>query len=209
MRSPHRCRRSKETMPPKPRHLPLGHGVARVVGETRVQDRLDLGVSDEQVDDRRGVVAVAVHPDRQGLEAPQGQEGVPRAGHGADRVLDEARGARPELVVVGDRDRRPRRSARRGTWWWSAGRRRRPGRAGAAGTAWRRCCRPRNSASVGVGDRGDRRDVDDREQRVGRRLDPAPAGVDGPVAVEALGSVKSWDDRVIPAMGSRILAISR
>ena len=121
------------------------------------------------------------------LDAPQHQVAVERAGHRADRVLQE-----PDLVGElrcrwWPRTRRPRRSARPGTSSSSAPRRRRPGPSG--------CCRYgvanvlsttslapwpwASSATPG--------DVDDVEQWVGRRLDPHQAGAVRPVRRQRSG----------------------
>ena len=45
-------------------------------------------------------------------------------------------------------------------------------RAAAAGRGWRRCCRRRRAMPRFLRERGDRREVGELEQRVGRRLDP-------------------------------------
>ena len=71
-------------------HLLLGQLVAGVRGQARVQHGLHLGALQQPFGHGLGVVAVPVHPDAQGLEPAGGEEGVHRAGHGADGELHEA-----------------------------------------------------------------------------------------------------------------------
>ena len=54
----------------EPSHLAGGRLVTRVVGESRVEDAGDRRVSEQELDHPLGVVAVPVHPYRQGLDAP-------------------------------------------------------------------------------------------------------------------------------------------
>ena len=97
-----RCRRRvtvKRHHPAEVAHLLRGGGVTGVVGELRVQHALDGGVTDEQVDDRPGVLAVAVHPHGERLHAAQHEVAVERGGDGAGRVLREAQPVGERVVV--------------------------------------------------------------------------------------------------------------
>ena len=89
-------------MPPKSRICSGGRGVARVVGQLRVEHALDRRVADEQVDHGPGVGAVAVHAHGQRLQAPQHEVAVERRGHRARGVLGEAEPLGQLVVVHGD-----------------------------------------------------------------------------------------------------------
>ena len=67
-----------DTIPPKSRICFGGDGVPGMVGELRVEHPLDRRVADEQVDDRAGVGAVAVHAHGQRLDAAQHEVAVER-----------------------------------------------------------------------------------------------------------------------------------
>ena len=128
-------------------------------------------MSGEHVDDALGVARVAVHAHAQGLDAAQHQPRVHRAGNGADRVLVE--GDLLGDAVVGEDHRSPD----------DVGvtahvlRRRVHDDVGAERDRLRQIGRGErvvdDQQRAGLmGELGDRRDVDDAEQRVGRRLDP-------------------------------------
>ena len=126
----------------EPAHLLGRRLVTGVVGQARVQHLGHLRVAGQVLDDPLGVVAVPVHPDAEGTHAAQGQPGVERAVDAAHRVLVVRQRLRQLLVVRRPARRPPRPSGRRRTWSSSAPRRPRRGPAAAAGTGWRRCCRP-------------------------------------------------------------------
>ena len=125
---------------------------------------------------------------RQRLDPAQHQPRVERPGHRAHRVLVVRELARRAARPRPPARRRRRRSGRRGTSSSSARPRRRRARAAAAGTARRTCCRRRAAPRASCATCGQRGDVGDAEQRVGRRLDPdhlGPAGADrGPHRVD-------------------------
>ena len=70
-----------------------------MVGQLRVEDAIDGGVTDQQVDDRPRVLAVPIHPHAQRLDTAQHEVAVERRGHGAGRVLGEPQPL-GQLVVV-------------------------------------------------------------------------------------------------------------
>ena len=70
-------------------HLLGRGGVAGMVGQLRVEHPVDGGMGGEQVDDGPGVLAVAVHPQRQRLHPAQHEIAVERRGDRACRVLGE------------------------------------------------------------------------------------------------------------------------
>ena len=162
-------------------HLLGRRGVAGVVGELRVEDPLDGRVADEQVDDGAGVRAVAVHPHGERLDAAQHEVAVERRGHRAGRVLGEAQALGERVVVDGDEaadDVAVAAEVLRGRVHDDVGAER------------QRLLQVRrgervvddDERAVLVGDGGDGLDVDAREQRVGRRLQPDHRRVVGPVA---------------------------
>src|SRR6478735_9852 len=67
-----------------PLHLLRGDRVPGVLGQPGVDHLGDGRVLGEEVDDLLRVVAVPVHPDREGLQAAQREPGVERPGDGAD-----------------------------------------------------------------------------------------------------------------------------
>ena len=69
-------------------HLPLGHLVARVRLESRVEDGGDLVGAVEVGGDGLGVVAVALHAHGESLDAAGGEVGVEGRGDGADAALE-------------------------------------------------------------------------------------------------------------------------
>ena len=121
----------------------------------------------------------------------QHQVAVERARHRAGRVLEEP-DPLGDLGIARDGDtRRRRRSGHRGTSWPSARRCRRRARAAAAGTASRTCCRRRRARPAACASSRDRRDVDDGERGIGRRLDPHQRGAVVPRRASASRSVRS------------------
>ncbi len=52
--------------------------MARVVGKLWIQDAVDGGMTDEEIHDRSGVLAVAFHADRQRLDPAQHEIAVER-----------------------------------------------------------------------------------------------------------------------------------
>ncbi len=84
-------------------HLLRRHLVAGVLRQARVEHLRHLGVADQCGDDPLGVGAVPFHPDGEGLDAAQRQEGVERPGHRARSVLQE-RDLLGQFVVGGDHD---------------------------------------------------------------------------------------------------------
>ena len=145
----------------EPTHLPLGQVVTRVRLQAREEDLLDPRVLGQEAATRsalslcRSIRTASVFSPR---STSQESNGLATA---ADGVL-------MELQLLGQRPRRsrparrrPRRSGRRSTWWWSARPRPRPAPAAAGGTAWRRCCpRPPGRRRRGRSRRW--RDVGDR-----------------------------------------------
>ena len=82
-------------------HLPARHHMARVVREPRVEHPADGGVILEYLDDRARIGAVTVHPDREGLDSPQGEPGVERPGDRTHGVLQKTQPL-PQLRLGGD-----------------------------------------------------------------------------------------------------------
>ncbi len=154
-----------------------------MIGQLRVEHALDGGVAGEQVDDRACVLAVAVHPHAERLHAAQHEVAVERRRHRAGRVLREAQ-ALGELVVVDGEEPADHVAVTaevlRGRVHDDVGAER------------DRLLQVRRGERVvdddqgaaAMGELGDRLDVDAREQRVGRRLEPHHAGVVGPVVGE-------------------------
>src|SRR4051794_14251380 len=152
-------------------HLAVGHLVAGVVRQPGVVDLLHPLVGSEELDDAFGVVAVALHPDRQRLEAAQGQPGIERAGHRAHGVLVVA-DLLGEVQVPHD-DRSPDHVA---VSTGVLGRRvdddvRAQGQRTLEVRRREGVVDHEQGAGL-VGDVGQGGDVGDPEQRVGRRLDP-------------------------------------
>ena len=156
-------------------HLAASHGVPGVVGEAGVENLLD-GRLLRQPDGQLGrVVAVSVHPDRERLQPAECQVAVERPGDAAGRVLVEL--DRVEQVLwpdhrPADHVRVPAEVLRRRVdddvgpeldRLLEVGRRERviDGQLG----------------PVLVGDLGDGRDVEDLQERVGRRFDPDELGL--------------------------------
>ena len=121
------------------------------------------------------VLAVLAHAQRERLDPAQDEPGVERAGHGAERLLQEAQPLARAPGRSWRRSRRSRRSGRRGTSSSSGRRGRRRARAAAGGTARRRCCRRRAARRRRARAVGRAADVDDVQERVRRRLDPDDA----------------------------------
>jgi hypothetical protein len=69
-------------------HLPAREFALRERGQPRVVADLDLVVAGQAFGDGLGVAAVALHAQRQRLQAAQDEEGVLRGEHGAGHVLD-------------------------------------------------------------------------------------------------------------------------
>src|SRR6266513_2922919 len=71
-------------------HLPGGKRVLRMAREPGINDALDAGMLFEPLRDLHRVLAMTFHPQCQRFDAAQGEEGVERARHAAQRVLQEA-----------------------------------------------------------------------------------------------------------------------
>src|SRR5256885_5291206 len=69
------------------RHLSPGKRVLRMTRQPRVVHALDLGMLLQELRDGERIGAVSLHAQRQGLDAPQGEERVEGPGYGAHRVL--------------------------------------------------------------------------------------------------------------------------
>src|SRR5213082_16222 len=69
------------------RHLSPGKRVLRVTRQPRVVHALDPGMLLQELRDGERIGAMSLHAQRQGLDAPQGEERVEGAGYGAHRVL--------------------------------------------------------------------------------------------------------------------------
>ena len=165
----------KLTMPPKRRICRLARSwpgwLARPGKNTSVDPRM-LGQERRHL---LGVVAVPVHPHRQGAQPAQHQPGVERAGHAADRVLVEAQPLGQVVVVDHQRaaDDVGVAAAVLGG-----------GVHDHVGAEGDRLLQVRAGEGVvhddqgagRVGQLGDGGDVGDGQQRVGRRLDPDPGG---------------------------------
>ena len=128
--------------------------------------------------DLQGRRAMALHPQRQRLEAAQRQERIERPLDAADRVLQEAEPLAQFAVVADDRDAADHVGV---AVEILGGRMHHQVEAVFERTLhdrdWRRCCRrrpdrPRRRAIVAT-----RVEVDQLEQRIGRRLDPDQPGV--------------------------------
>ena len=130
----------------------------------------------QQVGHRRRVQAVAVHAHRQGLDAPQGEEAVERAGHAARRVLEEGQAGGQGVVVDHDRAAHhvgvPAQVLGRRVHHRVGAQRDRPLQV----RRGERVVHDEQGACV-AGQAGQRGDVRDAEQRVGRRLDPDHPGL--------------------------------
>src|ERR1700693_5995827 len=83
-------------------HLSLGERVLRMTRQPRVVHALDLGMLFEELRDGARLGAVPLHAQRQRLDAPQGQERIERARHGAHCVL-KMRDPLGKLRVAHDR----------------------------------------------------------------------------------------------------------
>src|ERR1700719_2483758 len=83
-------------------HLSPGERVLRMTRQPRVVHALDLGVLFEELRDGERIGAVSLHAQRQGLDAPQGQERIERARHAAHCVL-KIRDPLGKLRVAHDR----------------------------------------------------------------------------------------------------------
>ena len=92
---------------------------------------------------RRAFSQCCAHPHGERLEPAQHEPRVERAGHGAERLLQEVEALGERVVVRRDEAADRRRCGRRGTSSSSGRRGRRRARAAAAGTASRTCCRRR------------------------------------------------------------------
>ena len=157
--------------PSVPPHLTLGHLVTGVPGQRGVQHGAHRLVGAQQVHDRQGTRAMALHPERQRLETALDQVAIQRPGHGPDGVLQK-RQPRGEAAVVG----RGKAAHHVRVPAQVLGRRMDDD----VGAEAKRLLQPRRGEGVvdheqgtgSMGRLGDRRDVDDAEQRIGRCLDP-------------------------------------
>ena len=70
--------------------------------EPRIEDALDRLVAVEERRDPPRVLAVALHPESERLQAAQHEPGVERARHGAQRLLQERQPLGDRRVVRGD-----------------------------------------------------------------------------------------------------------
>ena len=152
-------------------HLLRRHLVAGMIGQPRIVDPRDPGVVRQHRRHLRAVVAVPVHPDGQGLDSAQGQPGVERAAGRADSVLQE--GQPVGQVGVGDDERA---ADHVGVAAQVLGGRVDHG-VGPEGERLLQVGRGervvhREQGAGRVRDLRERADVGDRQQRVGRRLDP-------------------------------------
>ena len=134
-----------ETMPPKSRIWRSATSWPGCDAQAGVEHALDRRVPVEEGRDRARVLAVLAHADGERLDPAQHEPRVERAGHGAERLLQEAQPLARARRRSWRRSRRSRRSGRRGTSSSSGRRRRRRARAAAGGTASRTCCRRRGS----------------------------------------------------------------
>ena len=73
-----------------------------MVGEAGVEDALDGRVLRQEGRDRARVLAVALHPDRQRLQAAEHEPAVEGPGHGPERLLQELQPLGDGRVVHGD-----------------------------------------------------------------------------------------------------------
>ena len=83
-------------------HLALRQGVLRMAGKARVIDLLDFRMRLQEGGDGGRVLAMALHPHRQGFQGPQDQEAVERAGHRANRVLQIAKAFAQTVAAIAD-----------------------------------------------------------------------------------------------------------
>ena len=160
-------------------HLLRRGGVTGVVGEAGVEHPLDGAGDREQLDDGPGVGAVAVHPHGERLDAAEHEVAVERGRHGTGRVLDEAQALGEVVVVDGDEPADHVAVAAEvlgGRVHHDVGAERQ--RLLQVGSG-ERVVDHHQGAAV-VGHLGDGRDVDARQQRVGRRLQPHQRRVVGP-----------------------------
>src|SRR5207302_7048945 len=71
-------------------HLPFCKGVLGVACKAGIEDLFDFRMLFEPLRDLHRVLAMTFHPQCQRFDAAQGEEGVERARHAAQRVLQEA-----------------------------------------------------------------------------------------------------------------------
>ena len=71
-------------------------------GQPRVEDPLDLAVFLEEGCDSARVLAVAPHPQRKSLDAPEDEPAIEGAGDGAERLLEEEEALRDRRIVRRD-----------------------------------------------------------------------------------------------------------
>ena len=152
--------------------------VPGVRGQARVVHPLDRRVAGEQLGDPLGVVAVPLHPHREGLHPAQGQPGVERAGHRAGGVLGEAQ-LLGQRVVAGHQRAADHvgvaADVLRGRVQHHVGAQRERGLQVGRGEG----VVHHQPGAGGARDVGDRGDVGDAQQRVGRRLAPDQLRVAG------------------------------
>ena len=182
-----------ETIPPKADICACREIVTRVLGEPGVVHARDAHRGPARKSgDRRGVLAVPLHPEAERLDAARGQPGVQRTRHRAHRELEESHLLERARRRRGRARRRRRRSARRGTsssectttsapsasGCWRAGEANVLSTTTSAPASWPRRARPG--------------DVGDPQQRIARRLDPHdPRGRSSSAAATASRSLMS------------------
>src|SRR5437588_6381508 len=71
-------------------HLPFCKGVLGVACKAGIEDLLDFRMLFEPLRDLHCIVAMPLHSERERLDAAQGEKGIERARHAAQRVLQEA-----------------------------------------------------------------------------------------------------------------------
>ena len=96
-------------------HLPRATSWPGCARQAGVEHALDRRVAVEELGDAPRVLAVLAHAHGERLDPAQHEPRVERAGHGAERLLQEAAAARRARRRSSRRSRRSRRCGRRGT----------------------------------------------------------------------------------------------